>query len=59
MLRLCRAAGLVKLATVAIDGTKIAANASKQANRGPEWLAAQAEKMDAGLDFHGGDGRRL
>ncbi|MGH3946123.1 MAG: hypothetical protein ACRDRY_09530 [Pseudonocardiaceae bacterium] len=56
---MCRAAGLVKLATVAIDGTKIAANASKQANRGPEWLAAQAEKMDAGLDFHGGDGRRL
>lgn len=46
VLRLCRAAGMVKLATVAIDGTKIAANASPLANRSAQWLAEQAERMD-------------
>lgn len=46
VLRLCRAAGMVKLATVAIDGTKIAANASPLANRSARWLAAEAAKMD-------------
>jgi transposase len=34
VLRLCREAGLVRLGTVAIDGSKIAANASRLANRG-------------------------
>ncbi|MEK6466574.1 transposase [Pseudonocardia alni] len=33
VLRLCRDAGMARLGTVAIDGTKIAANASRQANR--------------------------
>ena len=46
VLRLCRAAGLVRLCTVAIDGTKIPANASRQANRGEAWLRTEAEKMD-------------
>lgn len=46
VLRLCRAAGLVNLATVAIDGTKIAANASRAANRGAQWLAAEVARMD-------------
>lgn len=46
VLRLCRAAGMVKLATVAIDGTKIAANASPGANRSAAWLVAEAAKMD-------------
>ncbi|HET9116763.1 MAG TPA: hypothetical protein VFN75_01565, partial [Pseudonocardiaceae bacterium] len=46
VLRLCRAAGMVKPATVAIDGTKIAANASPTANRSATWLAAEAAKMD-------------
>jgi transposase len=46
VLRLCRQAGLVRLGTVAIDGTKIAANASGRANRGEVWLREQAEKMD-------------
>lgn len=31
-------AGLVRFGTVAIDGTKVAANASIDANRGQEWL---------------------
>lgn len=44
VLLLCRDAGLVKLATVAIDGSKIAANASRQANRSEEWLRAEADK---------------
>ena len=44
VLLLCRAAGLVKLCTVAIDGTKIAANASPLANRGEAWLRAEAAK---------------
>jgi transposase len=47
VLRLCRAAGLARLGTVAIDGFKLAANASTHANRGAEWLAEQAAKMDA------------
>jgi transposase len=46
VLRLCREAGLARLGTVAIDGSKIAANASMQANRGPEWLRDEAAKMD-------------
>jgi transposase len=47
VLRLCREAGLARLGTVAIDGSKIAANASMQANRGPEWLRDQVARMDA------------
>ncbi len=58
-------AGLARFGTVAIDGTKIAANASVQANRDREWLAAQVAKMlaeadqaDAAEDArHGHDGR--
>jgi len=46
VLRLCRAAGLAQLGTVAIDGTKIAANASRLANRSHEWLAAEATRRD-------------
>jgi len=66
-------AGLVRLGTVAIDGTKIAANASIDANRGGEWLAAQvrllvteAQRLDAAEDVASaadssddGDGQRL
>jgi transposase len=40
-------AGLAKFGTVAIDGTKIAANASIDANRSHEWLAAKVEQMVA------------
>ncbi len=50
-------AGLGNFGTVAIDGTKIAANASIDANRGGDWLTEQvnamvteAEQADAGED---------
>ena len=46
VLRLCRAAGLARLGTVAIDGSKIPANASMQANRGAQWLRDQVATMD-------------
>lgn len=59
VLRLCRAAGLVKLATVAIDGTKIAANASPGANRSAQWLAAEAQKMDQEAAARAGDADRV
>ena len=38
-------AGLARFGTVAIDGTKIAANASIDANRGAEWLAEEVDRM--------------
>ena len=38
-------AGLTWFGTVAIDGTKIAANASLDANRGAEWLRAEVERI--------------
>ncbi len=47
VLALCAAAGMVKLGTVAIDGTKIAANASAGANRSEDWLREQAERITA------------
>jgi transposase len=55
VLRLCRAAGLARLGTVAIDGSKIAANASMQANRGAEWLRDQVAKTDTGDAQNAGD----
>jgi len=38
-------AGLARFGTVAVDGTKIAANASIDANRGRAWFAEQARSM--------------
>jgi DDE family transposase/transposase-like protein DUF772 len=65
-------AGLARFGTVAIDGTKIAANASIDANRGAEWLAqevnrivVEAEQVDAVEDHaaergqHSGEGDRV
>ena len=40
-------AGLGQFGTVAIDGTKIAANASIDANRGQDWLREQVVRMVA------------
>jgi transposase len=37
--------GLVRLDTVAVDGTKIAANASLDANRDEQWVREQARKI--------------
>lgn len=47
VLRLCADAGMVKVGVVAIDGTKIAANAARGANRSPEWVREQAAKIAA------------
>jgi transposase len=45
VLVLCARSGLGKLGTVAIDGTKIAANASDDAMRSEKWLREQAERI--------------
>jgi hypothetical protein len=43
-LLLCQKAGLVKVGQIAIDGTKLAANASRQQTRSYEWLS-EKEKL--------------
>ena len=45
ILRLCAEAGLVKVGTVALDGTKIEANASLSSNRTKEHIKKEVEKM--------------
>jgi transposase len=45
VLEVAAAAGLVRLGTVAIDGTKIPANASIDANRGRDWLDEQVSQI--------------
>jgi transposase len=45
VLALCRQAGMVRLGTVAIDSTKLAANASADANRTHDQLRAEAERI--------------
>jgi hypothetical protein len=44
ILRLCAEAGLVKVGVVAIDGTKVAANAALSANRTHEGLGKEIER---------------
>jgi transposase len=63
-LRLCAEAGMVKVGVVALDGTKIAANASLQANAGRDKLEAEAHAIveaivasDAADDARLGDAR--
>ncbi len=72
VLRLCQQAGLVKLGHVALDGTRIKANASRYRNRSYERLSAQekelaeqverllaeAERVDRAEDQQHGRGRR-
>ncbi|MDP2949490.1 MAG: IS1182 family transposase [Chloroflexota bacterium] len=65
VLRMCREAGLVKLGVVALDGSKVAANASLAANRSYEALEegvrkmlAEAKKVDAEEDALFGPERR-
>jgi hypothetical protein len=50
VLGLCRRAGLVSVGVVAIDGTKLAANASREANRSYERIAREllAEAAEIG-----------
>jgi transposase len=50
VLSLCRRAGLVRVGVVAIDGTKIAANASRTANRGYEQIAREMLSEAAEID---------
>jgi hypothetical protein len=61
VLGLCRRAGLVSVGVVAIDGTKIAANASREANRGYEQIAreilAEAAETDGREDELYGESR--
>jgi len=45
VLRLCRAANMLKLGTVALDGTKMKGNASLEANRTSEGLASEVGKI--------------
>ena len=45
VLRLCSAAGMVKVGIVSIDGTKIAADAARGANRSPDHVREQAKKI--------------
>jgi hypothetical protein len=71
VLRVCRAAGMVRVGTIAVDGTKLAANASSRANRtaagidrslaeltgAVEQRVAAADTLDAAEDAEHGDRR--
>ena len=61
VLALCAEAGLVRVGTIAVDGTKVAANAAVQATRSYEQIAreilAQADAVDAEEDERFGEAR--
>lgn len=61
VLGLCRAAGLVRVGVIAIDGTKVAANASRDANRSYGQVAreilAEAWRIDEAEDELYGEAR--
>jgi transposase len=61
VLRLCGEAGLVNVSVLAVDGTKVAANASNMVNRDYEQIAleilAEAERIDREEDERFGDQR--
>jgi transposase len=64
VLALCARAGMVKVGRVAVDGTKLAANAGLSANRSYEKIRAEVERMlaeadavDAAEDERFGDAR--
>lgn len=46
-LRLCAAAGLADLSVVALDGTKVCADASLDRNRDAEWIGREVAKLMA------------
>lgn len=65
VLTIAARAGLGRFGTVAIDGTKIAANASIEANRGREWfdrrvagMVMEADQVDAIEDVAARDARQ-
>lgn len=45
VLRLCAAAGLVSVGTIAIDGTKVGADAALDKNRGADWIRQEVEAI--------------
>jgi transposase len=45
VLRLAAEAGMVRVGVVSIDGTKIAADAARGANRTPEWIRREAARL--------------
>ena len=61
VLSLCAEAGLVRVGVIAVDGTKVAANAAPQATRDYEQIAreilAEADVVDAEEDARFGDAR--
>jgi transposase len=61
VLALCADAGLVRVGMIAVDGTKLAANAAPQATRDYEQIAreilAEADAVDAAEDTQFGDKR--
>jgi len=61
VLTLCARAGMVRVGTIAVDGTRVAANASKEANLDYEQLAREileeAADVDAAEDERYGDRR--
>ena len=64
VLAMCAKAGMVRVGTVAVDGTKLAANAGLSANRTYEKIRAEVERIlaeadavDAGEDERFGDAR--
>jgi transposase len=60
LLAICQEAGLVSLGVVAIDGTKVAANAALSANRGEDTIRAEVRKLlDAAAETDGAEDRRL
>lgn len=68
VLSLCERAGLVRLGTVAVDGTRMSANAALGANRNVERLRAEVEELFAAAasadevedgEFGDGDGSGL
>jgi transposase len=62
VLALCAESGLVRVGVIAVDGTKVAANASPQATRDYEQIAREileeADAVDAEEDARVGDARR-
>jgi hypothetical protein len=55
VLSLCKAAGLVKVGVIAIDGTKLHANASHHASLDDEQLAREILKEAARIDAAEGE----
>jgi transposase len=45
VLRLCAAAGLASVGTIAIDGTKLGSDAALDANRSGEWIRAEIARL--------------